>query len=113
MKEEELKEKIEDWEKKFEKKFGRKEKFLTIFIRHGIMVNEITSFIRQLLTKERKLVEEKKGEGWRLGYQQGIKEAKQKQIAMEERIKARLSYCQKQNGLPFCKNCGLEPNDLL
>jgi len=31
---------------------------------------------------------------------------------IEARIKARLGYCQKQNGLPYCKNCGLAEEDI-
>ena len=27
-------------------------------------------------------------------------------------IKSRLKYCQEQNGLPYCKNCGLDEEDL-
>jgi len=29
-----------------------------------------------------------------------------------EKVKSRLDYCQKQNGLPYCKNCGLNKEDL-
>jgi len=31
---------------------------------------------------------------------------------LENIIKARLKYCQEQNGLPYCKNCGLSEEDL-
>jgi len=41
---------------------------------------------------------------------------RQKFIEILERIgkiiKVRLDYCQKQNGLPYCKNCGLNKKDL-
>lgn len=30
---------------------------------------------------------------------------------LEDKIKARLSYCKKKNGLPYCKNCGLSEED--
>ena len=32
-------------------------------------------------------------------------------LAIEEYIKPYLDYCQELNGLPFCKNCGLEAQD--
>ena len=28
-------------------------------------------------------------------------------------IKLRLKYCQEQNGLPYCKNCGLKETDAI
>ena len=31
---------------------------------------------------------------------------------LDKVIQARLDYCQKQNGLPYCKNCGLSEEDL-
>lgn len=31
---------------------------------------------------------------------------------IEEVIRVRLNYCQEQNGLPYCKNCGLDIEDL-
>ena len=31
---------------------------------------------------------------------------------IEKTIKARLKYCQEHNGLPYCKNCGLELLDI-
>jgi len=31
---------------------------------------------------------------------------------IEKIIKARLRYCQEKNGLPYCKNCGLNKKDL-
>ena len=30
----------------------------------------------------------------------------------KEIIKARLNHCEQQNGVPYCKNCGLSEDDL-
>ncbi len=43
---------------------------------------------------------------------QELQEAKARIKKLEKIIKARLDYCQKQNGLPYCKNCGLSEDDL-
>ena len=37
--------------------------------------------------------------------------ANSNRLAIEEYIKPYLDYCQELNGLPFCKNCGLEAQD--
>ena len=31
---------------------------------------------------------------------------------LKEKLGRRLKYCQEQNGLPYCKNCGLSSDDL-
>jgi len=36
----------------------------------------------------------------------------QERERITNKIKARLKYCQEQNGLPYCKNCGLSLDDL-
>mgnify|MGYP007112091628 CR=1 FL=1 len=41
-----------------------------------------------------------------------LQEAKARIKKLENIIKARLNYCQQQNGLPYCKNCGLDEDDL-
>jgi len=38
------------------------------------------------------------------GYDAGVKHYKQHISGI---LKDRLKYCEKQNGLPYCKNCGL------
>ena len=40
------------------------------------------------------------------------KESEVRLKKLENIIKARLNYCQQRNGLPYCKNCGLDEDDL-
>ena len=41
-----------------------------------------------------------------------LSQTRQQTERLEKVIKSRLKYCQEQNGLPYCKNCGLEEADL-
>lgn len=40
-----------------------------------------------------------------------IKKERAKYTVLVEKLKARLKYCEEQNGLLYCKNCGLGPED--
>jgi hypothetical protein len=42
-------------------------------------------------------------------YNRGVKEAKEKMV---EVLKPHITYCQEQNGLPYCKNCGLDLEEI-
>lgn len=44
------------------------------------------------------------------GYKKGRKDVIEKHNKI---IKLRLKYCQEQNGMPVCKNCGLDEGDLI
>ena len=45
--------------------------------------------------------------------QKAVSQTRQETIEqIEKTIKARLKYCQEHNGLPYCKNCGLELLDI-
>lgn len=43
---------------------------------------------------------------------QELRKEKARIKKLESIIKARLELCQKQNGLPYCKNCGLSEEDI-
>jgi hypothetical protein len=46
--------------------------------------------------------------------EQEIEKARQEERErITKKIKKRLDYCQQQNGLPYCKNCGLSKEDLI
>ena len=40
------------------------------------------------------------------------KSSEEKLEAIKKRILLRLKFCEIQNGLNYCKNCGLSPEDL-
>ena len=47
------------------------------------------------------------------GKEDGRQEEREKLLeAVEKTIRLRLDYCKRQNGLPYCKNCGLCKEDL-
>ena len=84
------------WEEQFEREFvatgahieGMKRIEYRQIREH--QVSQVILFIHSLLSQTR---------------QQTINE-------IEKTIKARLKYCQEQNGLPYCKNCGLNEKDI-
>ena len=82
--------KIEDWEKEFRLKFGGIKDKIAVNLNGEVYLmgklNDAVEFIRQQKQQ----------------YRQKI----------EKTIKLRLKYCQEQNGLPYCKNCGLCEEDL-
>ncbi len=43
---------------------------------------------------------------------QELRKEKARIKKLESIIKARLELCQKKNGLPYCKNCGLSEEDI-
>lgn len=48
----------------------------------------------------------------KMARKEAMEEIKSKLNKIKTAIKARLKYCQKYNGLPYCKNCGLNLSDI-
>ena len=80
---------IEEIVKKFEELI-RLKKFVKYANLSNPQIEEIESFMRFYIQKA--LAQQREG--------------------FVEKVKSRLDYCQKQNGLPYCKNCGLNKDDL-
>ena len=71
----------------------------------GISFTEIKSFIAKTL----------KAQEFQLTKEHAFKCSnilRTERAKFDKVLRIRLDYCQKQNGLPYCKNCGLSEEDL-
>ena len=81
----------QEWEKRFDEKFAPNKIWVVPSDDNIKTIEEIKNFFNAELSKAREEEREK----------------------FQTIIKLRLKYCQEQNGLPYCKNCGLKETDAI